>query len=397
MMRGLVMKAMNGVFSSLGTTIFTVMSALAVEHGAINLGQGFPDDEGPEDIRAFAARALMDGPNQYPPMMGVPALRQAVAAANARFYGLDIDWQKEVVVTSGATEALADCLFALLSPGDEVIIFEPAYDSYRPIIEAAGAKVVAISLQPPHWSLPMAQIEAAFSERTKLVLINTPMNPIGKAFTRAELEALAELIRRHDAYAICDEVYEHLVFSGHQHVPLMTLPGMRDRCLRIGSAGKTFSLTGWKVGYITGAAALVEVVAKTHQFITFTTPPALQAAVAHGLGKDDAYFAELAGSLEKKRDLLADGLKKAGFDVLPTDGTYFVSADFRPLGFTGTDEEFCREITQKAKVAAIPLSAFYAPEGKEVPRHLVRFCFCKQDAILKEASARLLAYAQKRG
>ena len=386
------MRAANGVFSGLGTTIFTVMSALAAEHGAINLGQGFPDDEGPDDVRAAAAKAIIDGPNQYPPMMGLPALRQAVAAANKRFYALDVDWQKEVMVTSGATEALADCLIALLNPGDEAIIFEPAYDSYRPVIEAAGAKVVPVPLSPPDWSLPFEKIEAAFTERTKLVLLNSPMNPVGKVFSRSDLAHLAELIVRHDAYAVCDEVYEHLVFSGHTHVPLMTLPGMRERTLRIGSAGKTFSLTGWKIGYVTGPAHLMDVVGKTHQFVTFTTPPAMQSAVAYGLGKDDDYFASLASTLEAKRDLLSDGLRAAGFDVLPADGTYFVSADFRSLGFNGTDDEFCREITVKAKVAAIPLSAFYSTA--DAPRHLVRFCFCKQDAILKEASTRLKAYAK---
>lgn len=388
------MRALNGTFSALGTTVFTVMSALAVEHGAINLGQGFPDDEGPDDVREAAAKAIVEGPNQYPPMMGLPVLRQAVAEANRRFYGLDVDWQREVMVTSGATEALADCLLALLNPGDEAIIFEPAYDSYKPIIEAAGAKAIAVPLSPPDWSLPFEQIEAAFTPRTKLVLLNSPMNPVGKVFSRAELTRLAEIIVAHDAYAICDEVYEHLLFSGHEHVPLMTLPGMRERTLRIGSAGKTFSLTGWKVGYVTGPAALMEVVGKTHQFVTFTTPPALQSAIAYGLRKDDDYFAGLASSLEAKRDLLSVGLREAGFDVLPADGTYFVSADFRPLGFKGTDSEFCREITTKAKVGAIPLSAFYALS--EAPHHLVRFCFCKQDAILIEASNRLKAYAKDR-
>lgn len=387
------MRAANSVFSGLGTTIFTLMSTLAAEHGAINLGQGFPDDEGPDDIRAAAARAIMDGPNQYPPMMGLPALRQAVAAANKRFYGLDADWQTEVMVTSGATEALSDCLMALLNPGDEAILIEPAYDCYKPIIEAAGARVVTVSLEPPHWSLPLERLEAAFSGKTKLIVVNTPMNPIGKVFTRRELEAIAALLVRHDAYAVCDEVYEHLVFSGHRHIPLMTLPGMRERALRVGSAGKTFSLTGWKVGYVTAPAPLMATVAKAHQFVTFTTAPALQSAVAYGLAKPDDYFAGLAASLESKRDLLASGLRQAGFDVLPSDGTYFISADFRPLGFNGTDEEFCRDITVKAKVAAIPLSAFYA-DSATAPRHLARFCFCKQDAILTEASARLLAYAK---
>jgi aspartate/methionine/tyrosine aminotransferase len=387
------MRPANRVFSKLGTTIFTVMSSLAVEHGAINLGQGFPDDEGPDDVRAVAARALIEGPNQYPPMPGIPSLRQGVATINKRFYGLDIDWQKQVLVTSGATEALNDCLMALLDPGDEAIIFEPAYDSYKPIIEAMGARVVPVALEAPDWRLPLDRLAAAFSPRTKLVLLNTPMNPTGKVFTRTELEAIAALLVRHDAYAICDEVYEHLVFSGHRHIPLMTLPGMAERCVRIGSAGKTFSLTGWKVGYITGPEHLMTPIMKAHQFVTFTTPPALQAGVAFGLGKDDSYFENLARSLEAKRDLLGHGLKQAGFDVLPSDGTYFISADFRPLGFNGTDEEFCRDITIKAKVAAIPISAFYV-DPAAAPRHLVRFCFCKQDAILRDSSARLQAYAK---
>ena len=388
------MKPANPVFASLGTTIFTVMSALANEHGAINLGQGFPDDEGPDDIREAAARAIMEGPNQYPPMMGLPALRQAVGDANRRFYGLDVDWQKEVMVTSGATEALHDSITALLRPGDEAILIEPCYDSYRPVVEAAGATVKTVALQPPHWSLPVEALEAAFGEKTKLIVLNTPMNPIGKVFTRDELEAIARLLEKYDAYAVCDEVYEHLVFSGHTHIPLMTLPGMRERCVRIGSAGKTFSLTGWKIGYITAPAALMEVIAKTHQFVTFTTPPALQTAIAYGLGKEDEYFAGLAGSLEEKRDLLSKGLAEAGLDVLPADGTYFVTADFRPLGFNGTDEEFCRAITEQAKVAAVPMSAFYSKDTSDAPTHLARFCFCKQDGILTEASARLSRWAK---
>ncbi|MBI1261860.1 MAG: aminotransferase [Rhizobiales bacterium] len=389
------MRAANKVFAGLGTTIFTVMSALAMAHEAINLGQGFPDDEGPDDIRAAAAKAIVEGPNQYPPMMGLPVLRQAVAAANKRFYGLDVDWQREVLVTSGATEALADCLLALLEPGDEAIILDPSYDSYRPIIEAAGAKAVAVALTPPDWTLPMEALEKAFSPRTKLLLINSPMNPTGRVFSREELTALAGLVQHHDAYVVCDEVYEHLVFSGHSHIPLMTLPGMRERCLRVGSAGKTFSLTGWKIGYVTGPAALIEVVAKAHQFVTFTTPPALQSAIAYGLGKGDDYFVGLAAALEAKRDLLARGLVAAGFELLQTDGTYFITADIRSLGFNGTDEDFCREITINAGVAAIPLSAFYPAGSPQAPRQLVRFCFCKQDSILIEASRRLLVWSQR--
>ncbi|MDO8289376.1 MAG: aminotransferase [Parvibaculum sp.] len=388
------MRPANQVFANLGTTIFTVMSALATEHGAINLGQGFPDDEGPDDVRAVAAKAIIDGPNQYPPMPGLPALRQAVAASNKRFYGLDVDWQKQVLVTSGATEALTDSLMGLLNPGDEAIILEPAYDCYKPIIEAMGAKCISVPLEPPHWTLPAERLAAAFSSKTKLILLNTPMNPTGKVFTRDELQLIAGLVIKHDAYAVCDEVYEHLVFSGHTHIPLMTLPGMYERCVRIGSAGKTFSLTGWKIGYITGPEHLMTPIMKAHQFVTFTTAPATQTAIAFGLGKDDSYFESLASSLEAKRDILARGLKEAGFDVLPTDGTYFISADFRPLGFNGTDEEFCRDITVKAKVAAIPLSAFFA-DLSTAPRHLARFCFCKQDEILIESSKRLLEYGKK--
>ena len=388
------MRPANQVFANLGTTIFTVMSALASEHGAINLGQGFPDDEGPDDVRAVAAKAIIEGPNQYPPMPGLPALRQAVAASNKRFYGLDVDWQKQVLVTSGATEALNDCLMGLLNPGDEAIILEPAYDSYKPIIEAMGAKCISVPLEPPHWTLPAERLAAAFSSKTKLILLNTPMNPTGKVFSRDELQLIADLVIKHDAYAVCDEVYEHLVFSGHTHIPLMTLPNMYERCVRIGSAGKTFSLTGWKIGYITGPENLMTPIMKAHQFVTFTTALATQTAIAFGLGKDDSYFESLARSLEAKRDILARGLKEAGFDVLPTDGTYFISADFRPLGFNGNDEEFCRDITVKAKVAAIPLSAFFADQTT-APRHLARFCFCKQDAILIESSKRLLEYTKK--
>lgn len=387
------MRPTNHVFSGLPTTIFTTMSALATEHQAINLGQGFPDDEGPEDLRALAARSLMEGPNQYPPMMGLPPLRQAIAAANRRFYGLEVNWQTQVLITSGATEALSDCILALLNPGDEAILIEPAYDSYRPIIQAAGAKPVAVSLEAPHWSLPVEKLKAAFSDKTRLIILNNPMNPTGKVFTREELQIIADLVIEHDCYAICDEVYEHLVFSGARHIPLMSFPGMEERCARIGSAGKTFSLTGWKVGYVTAGAGIMDAIAKTHQFITFTTVPALQTAIAAGLAKDDAYFDELSGSLEAKRDLLAKGLAEAGFEVMTADGTYFLNVDFTPLGYNEPDTEFCKRITKEAGVAAIPLSAFYA-DSETAPRNLIRFCFCKKDEILEEAIARLKRFAK---
>ncbi len=383
------MKSPNALLSATGTTIFTVMSALAARHDAINLGQGFPDTDGPADVVRAAADALLDGRNQYPPMTGLAELREAVAAANARFYGLDVDPGAEVVVTSGATEGITACLMALLDPGDEVVLIEPLYDTYLPVVRLLGAVPRLVRLQPPGWELPRAELAAAFGPKTKAILFNTPMNPTGKVFTAAELAFIADLLVRHDAYAVCDEVYEHLTYDGWRHIPLMSLPGMRARCLRIGSAGKTFSLTGWKVGYITAGAALATVAAKAHQNLTFTTPPNLQRAVALGLAKDDAYFAGLAGALAARRDQLAEGLARIGFGVLPVQGSYFITADFAPLGFTGDDAAFCRHITEAAGVTAIPVSAFY--EGA-APDHYARFAFCKRPEVLDAALERLAAH-----
>ena len=383
------LKAANELLSGIGTTIFTVMSALATEHAAVNLGQGFPDTDGPADVLQAAAEALFDGRNQYPPLAGVPELRQAVAAANQRFYGLAIDPVTEVVVTSGATEAITASLMALLNPGDEVVLIEPLYDTYLPVVRMLGATPRLVRLVPPHWDLPRAELAAAFGPRTKAILLNTPMNPTSKVFTAAELAFIADLLVKHDAYAVCDEVYEHLTYDGWRHIPLMTLPGLRERCLRIGSAGKTFSLTGWKVGYISAPAPLALLAARAHQNLTFTTPPNLQRAVAVGLAKDDGYFAGLAAGLAQKRDRLSAGLASLGMAVLPAAGSYFVTADFSRLGFRGDDLAFCRYITEHAGVTAIPLSAFYDAEGGAAPGHFARFAFCKQDAVLDEAVARL--------
>jgi aspartate/methionine/tyrosine aminotransferase len=386
----LQVKPANTLLSGIGTTIFTVMSALAVEHGSINLGQGFPDTEGPADVVRAAADALLDGRNQYPPMPGVPELRQAVAVANRRFYGLEVDWASEVVVTSGATEAITACLMAVLNAGDEVVLIEPLYDTYLPVVRMLGCTPRLVRLEPPDWTLPRDALADAFGPRTKAILLNSPMNPASKVFSAEELGFIAELVLRHDAYAICDEVYEHLVFDGERHIPLMTLPGMRDRCMRVGSAGKTFSLTGWKIGYVTATAALASNVAKAHQNLTFTTAPNLQRAVAIGLAKDDAYFASLAGALQAKRDRLGAGLASLGLTVLPSKGSYFITTDFRPLGFNGDDVAFCRHITEHAKVTAIPVSAFY--DGAGAPSHYARFAFCKRDEVLDEAVARLRAH-----
>jgi aspartate/methionine/tyrosine aminotransferase len=387
-------KSGNATLSSYGTTIFEAMSALAREHAAVNLGQGFPDDRGPLDVRRAAADYLIDGHNQYPPMMGMPGLRQAVAAHNRRCYGLEVDWQTEVLITSGATEALLDCFLGLLEAGDEVVLLEPAYDTYAPVIRRLGAVPRSVRLVPPSWSLPREELAAAFSPRTKLLVLNSPMNPSGKVFSRDELAFLAGLVEQHDAFAVCDEVYEHLVFGDARHVPLMTLPGMRQRALRIGSAGKTFSLTGWKVGYITAPAAALRPITKAHQFVTFTTPPNLQHAVALGLGFDDAYFRGLGAALARGRDRLTAGLVALDVPVLPCDGTYFLVLDVtRWLRPDEDDIAFCKRLVIDAGVVLIPMSAFYESAP---PRHLVRACFCKDDATLDAALQRLQTWASVR-
>jgi len=382
-------KPANSVLSSYGTTVFEVMSRLAQEHGSINLGQGFPDGNGPDDVVTAASAYLHDGINQYPSMMGIPELREAVATHAKRFYDLDFDWPGEIMITSGGTEALASALFGLIEPGDEVVLIEPLYDCYLPIVRRAGGVPKLVRLEPPSWRLPRQALTDAFSDNTKLILFNSPMNPCAKVFTRDELEFIAALALKHDAYVVCDEVYEHLAFDGRPHIPMITLPGMRDLAVRVQSAGKIFSLTGWKIGMVSAAPELLTPIAKAHQFLTFTTPPNLQAAVAYGLGKDDAYFDALNGDMRARRDRLGAGLADIGFDVIPCEGTYFITTDFRPLGFNGTDEEFCRHITIEAGVTAVPVSAFYQGGGID---HFARFAFCKEDASLIEALRRLKAH-----
>ena len=388
------MKPTNSIYTGLPTTIFETMSRLAREHDAVNLGQGFPDVDGPLDIRTKAAEELVNGYNQYPPMLGLPALRDAVARCGQRFYGLELDPEHNVLVTSGATEALSDCLAALIEPGDEIVLIEPLYDCYLPLAQRAGARVKSIRLVPPEWKLDRDALEAAFSDRTKAILLNNPHNPAGKVFSREELGWIADCLVRHDAYAICDEVYEHITFDGQDHIPLMSLDGMADRCLRIGSAGKTFSLTGWKVGYISGPAHLLDPVAKAHQFTTFTTPPNLQAAIAFGLDKENAYYRELAAELQAKRDRLAKGLEMANLTVIPCAGTYFLTCDItdacKRLNCPADDVAFCQRMTTEAGVTAVPVSAFYRSDGEaDIPRHFVRFCFSKKDEILDNAARRL--------
>jgi aspartate/methionine/tyrosine aminotransferase len=380
--------APNPVFAKLPTTIFTVMSALAAEHGAVNLGQGFPDEDGPRSIREAAAQALTLGPNQYPPMRGRIELRRAVAAHARRFYGLDFDPDNNVVVTSGGTEALTASIMALVGEGGEVVLIEPAYDSYRPIAEAVGAKVKTVKLSPPDWRLEASALEEAIGPDTRALLLNTPLNPIGRAFSREELLDVARVIARSNAVVICDEVYEHLIFDGREHVPLITLPGMAERVVRVGSAGKMFSLTGWKVGWVTGPPALIDVVAKAHQFITFTTPPALQLGIAYALEREIEFTLNLTKSLQANRDVLAEGLGRLGFRTLPCEGSYFLTADISTLT-NEPDVAFCERLVREVGVALIPLSVFFE-DGK--PDHLVRFAFCKKRAVIEEALARLQKY-----
>lgn len=387
-------KPLNRQLAALPTTIFTVMSELARQHGAINLGQGFPDTEGPHDIVQAAADALLDQRNQYAPLTGLPELRAAVAHSNARFQRIEVDPESEVVVTSGATEALAASLMALIEPGDEVILIEPLYDTYLPMVRQLGGVPRIVRLEHPGWTLPRQALAEAFSARTKAILLNTPMNPTGKVFSHDELTFIAELLKQHDAYAICDEVYEHLTFNT-PHLSLMALPDMRERCLRIGSAGKSFSLTGWKVGYVTAPAPLAAVVAKAHQNLVFATPPNLQRAVAYGLNKDERYFAELSADLAHKRDLLSAGLRGVGLDVLPCQGSYFVMADITPLANGLDDMAFARLLTEQAGVTTIPASAFYEPSNGAPPTHLLRFAFCKQESVLQEAVNRIEAWHKR--
>lgn len=382
----------NPIFASLGTSIFETMSRLATETGAINLGQGFPEGLEPQELIEAAIQALRDGSHQYPPMLGLPVLRKAVADNARRFFNIDADWEKEILITSGATEALADSFLALINPGDEVIILEPAYDAYATLIRRAGGVVVPVRLSPPHWELPLQVLSDAITPRTRLIVVNNPMNPISKVFSREELNFIADLSLKHNLIIIADEVYEHLVFDDNRHISLFSLPAIRNRVVRIGSAGKSFSLTGWKVGYITADAALMAVIARAHQFVTFTTPPALQAAVAVGLNLPDSYFSGLRQELAQRRDYLVTGLRAAGFSIADAPATYFAVADIRALDSAGDDLAFSQRLTREAGVTPVPVSAFYA--NNDVTSH-VRFCFAKKLNTLEQAIQRLSQWRDK--
>jgi aspartate/methionine/tyrosine aminotransferase len=376
---------MNPLFANLPTTVFARMSALAAEHGAVNLGQGFPDFGWPDDVVAKAAEALVSGSNQYAPMPGLPELRTAVADHYRAHQGVETD-PENVVVTSGATEALAAALMALISPGDEVLLFQPLYDAYLPLVLRAGGVPRFVRLTPPDWRIGEDALAAAFTPRTKLVVFNNPHNPSSRVFDRDELRVLAEACVRHDAIVLSDEVWEHVVFDGRLHLPLASLPGMAERTVKVGSAGKIFSLTGWKVGWVAAPPELAGPISKAHQFITFATAPNLQSAVAYGLGRERGWFEEMRDDFAAARDLLVDGLREAGFATLPAEGTYFVGIDLPASGIGADDSTFCERSVREAGVAAIPLSAFYA----EAPvTSVVRLCFAKRPDTLAAAVERL--------
>lgn len=370
----------------MGTTIFAEMSALAAATGSVNLGQGFPDTDGPREVAEAAANAILTGRgNQYPPGPGIPELRQAVAAHQKRFYGLDLDPDSEILVTAGATEAIAAALLALLEPGDEVIAFEPYYDSYAACIAMAGGVRVPVTLRPPGFRPDLAAVRAAVTSRTRLILLNTPHNPTGAVFTPAELAELAAIAREHELLVVSDEVYEHMVFDG-THVPIVTMPGMAERTVTISSAAKTFSFTGWKIGWASGSPGLVTAVKTAKQFLTYVSGGPFQYAVAEALSLPDSYYHSVSAGLLPRRDFLCAGLAEAGFEVYRPAGTYFITTDVRPLGYDD-GMQFCRDLPRRCGVVAVPNSVFY--DNREAGRSQVRFAFCKQEPVLAAALARL--------
>jgi N-succinyldiaminopimelate aminotransferase len=383
---------LNSFYSALPVTIFERMSQLSSECGAINLGQGFPDDPGPEDVRRKAAEAVVDGLNQYPPMMGLPELRRAVSEHYSRWQALRLDPDSEVMVTSGATEAIACALFGMLEPGDQIVLIQPLYDAYLPLVRRAGAVPRFVSLKPPHWRIDGDALRAAIGPKTKAVLLNNPLNPSGAVFGREDLEAVARALDGSKAYLIADEVWEHVVFDGRSHVSAMEIEGLAERTVKIGSAGKIFGMTGWKVGFVCARPDILKVLAKAHQFLTFTTPPNLQSAVAYGLAKDASWFQAMRAGLQAKRDRFAAGLAASGLQPLESAGTYFLNVDLSALGVTD-DAAFCERLVREARVGSIPVSTFYAEDPVTT---VVRFCFAKDDATLDEAVRRIAAFRPDR-
>ena len=381
---------MNPLYERMKTSVFERMSALAARHGAVNLGQGFPDFGWPDEILEAAARALKDGSNQYPPSRGLPELRQAVAAHYKRHHGTDVA-AEHVCVTSGATEALGAAILATVSPGDEVVIFTPAYDSYAPMIRRAGAVPIEVALQPPEWRVEKNSLESAVGPKTRAILFNNPHNPVGRLFGGDDLEAVATVVREHDLIVISDEVWEHVLLDGQRFVPLSTLPAMGERVIKVGSAGKIFSLTGWKVGWMVAAPELANVVARAHQFLTFSTAPNLQSAVAYGLDEGDSWIEPMQQRFARARDRMTEGLRSAGYAVLDAASTYFLCVDLEQSGLTMDDESFATAAVEKAGVAVVPLSAF---AEQDPPTHLVRLCFGKKDETI-DAGVAAMATARE--
>lgn len=376
---------MNPLYESMATSVFERMSGLAAKHGAVNLGQGFPDFGWPDSILDAAAKALRDGSNQYPPSRGLPVLREAVAAHYGRHHDVALS-AENIVVTSGATEALAATLLALIEPGDEVVIFTPAYDAYAPLIRRAGGIVREVALQPPGWRIDRAAIKAAVGAKTRAIVFNNPHNPTGRLFDAKELEAVASAARDHDLIVISDEVWEHILLDGQDFVPVAAIPGMAERTIKIGSAGKIFSLTGWKVGWMAAPPEMASVAARAHQFLTFATPPNLQAAVAYGLNDGDEWIAPMRARFAWARDRMTEGLRKAGFTVLDSASTYFMCVDLAASGIQRDDEAFAKQAVEKAGVAVVPLSPFAEVDP---PRHLIRLCFAKRDETIDAGVAAL--------
>jgi aspartate/methionine/tyrosine aminotransferase len=369
-----------------GTSIFSDMTALANAHGAINLSQGFPDFEGPDAVRKKAAEAIIRGPNQYAPSIGIPPFREAIARKMTRFYGVEVDPDREVTVTAGATEGLCATLLGILEPEDELILLEPWFDSYPPIAALAGAHIRYVSLEIPGFGLPREALAAAFNDKTKAILINSPQNPCGKVYTREELDFIAGLCEKHDAYVIGDEVYEYLVYDGREHVTLLSLPELRDRAFVISSTAKTFSMTGWKQGWVVAAPKLTRAVRMSHQFIVFCGQSFLQEAMAFALDFPDSYYHQFQSEYTRRRDRLCEALVDMRFKVFVPEGTYYVMVDIQSKGYDD-DLGFCRMLPEKAGVAAIPASYFW--KDRSQGRHLVRFCFCKEEETLEEAIRRL--------